>query len=180
MNLTVNGEPVTLDPLLGEMLSDLLRERLHLIGTKIGCNEAECGTCTVLIDGEPVLSCSYPSAKAAGKNIITVEGLASLTPQSVAREAKEPELLHPLQEAFIVNGAVQCGFCIPGQLMTSYALLQRNPDPSEDDIRHALKDTLCRCAGYPTIIRSVQAAARAIRLVSFLRALGSYFRSRVG
>jgi len=133
------------------MLSDLLRERLHLTGTKIGCNESECGACTVLIDGEPVLSCSYPAARAAGKQIVTIEGLAS------------PDGLHPLQEAFVAHGAVQCGFCIPGQLLTSYALLQKNPAPSEGDIRHALKDTLCRCAGYPTITRAIQDAAQAVR-----------------
>ena len=154
MNFIVNGNPIQIDPLPGEMLSDLLRERLNLTGTKIGCNEAECGTCTVLIDGEPVLSCTYPSAKAAGKDIVTIEGLASQVPGAE---------LHPLQTAFITHGAVQCGFCIPGQLMTSAALLEKNPDPTSDEIRYALKDTLCRCAGYPTIERAVQAAAEALR-----------------
>ena len=154
MNFIVNGNPIQIDPLPGEMLSDLLRERLNLTGTKIGCNEAECGTCTVLIDGEPVLSCTYPSAKAAGKDIVTIEGLASQVPGAE---------LHPLQIAFITHGAVQCGFCIPGQLMTSAALLEKNPDPTSDEIRYALKDTLCRCAGYPTIERAVQAAAEALR-----------------
>ena len=154
MNFIVNGNPIQIDPLPGEMLSDLLRERLNLTGTKIGCNEAECGTCTVLIDGEPVLSCTYPSAKAAGKDIVTIEGLAAQVPGAE---------LHPLQTAFITHGAVQCGFCIPGQLMTSAALLEKNPDPTSDEIRYALKDTLCRCAGYPTIERAVQAAAEALR-----------------
>ena len=151
MNIIVNGKPVEIEPLPGEMLSDLLRERLHLTGTKIGCNESECGACTVLIDGEPVLACSYPAGRAAGKQIVTIEGLA------------QPDGLHPLQEAFIAHGAVQCGFCIPGQLLTSYALLQHNPDPSEGDIRHALKDTLCRCAGYPTIMRAIQDGAQSLR-----------------
>ena len=154
MKLTVNGTPVEMDPLPGEMLSDLLRERLNLTGTKIGCNEAECGACTVLVDGEPTLSCTFPSAKAAGKVIVTVEGLAAQTPE---RD------LHPLQEAFVHHGAVQCGFCIPGQLMTSAALLEKNPDPTSDEIRYALKDTLCRCAGYPTIERAIQAAAESLR-----------------
>ncbi len=167
MNLTVNSQNVTLDPLPGEMLSDLLRDRLGLTGTKIGCNEAECGTCTVLVDGEPVLSCNYPSARADGKNILTIEGLAPLSPLPFsppgARGQGIGERLHPLQEAFIKYGAVQCGFCIPGQIMTAYALLQRNPDPSEGDIRQALKDTLCRCAGYPTIIHAVQSAAVSLR-----------------
>ncbi len=160
MEFTVNGNLVTIDPLPGEMLSDMLRERLNLTGTKIGCNEAECGACTVLIDGEPVLSCSYPSAKAAGKHILTIEGLSSAFQSS---GAQSPSFLHPLQEAFVVHGAVQCGFCIPGQLMTAYALLEHNPNPSEQDIRQALKDTLCRCAGYPTIVRAIQAAVHALQ-----------------
>ncbi len=167
MKFVVNGKPVDMEPLPGEMLSELLRERLGLTGTKIGCNEAECGSCTVLIDGIPMLSCTYPSAKAEGAHILTIEGLASLSPgshpQRGDRGQRTGDSLHPLQEAFISHGAVQCGFCIPGQIMTAYALLQSNPDPNEAEIRYALKDTLCRCAGYPTIIRSVQAAARTMR-----------------
>lgn len=162
MEIYVNGNRIEIEPRPGEMLSDLLRERLNLTGTKIGCNEAECGACTVLIDGEPVLSCTYPSAKAAGKSILTIEGLALAADSRDASGAAESDL-HPLQDAFIQYGAVQCGFCIPGQIMTAYALLQREPDPDEEEIRAALKDTLCRCAGYPTIIRSVQAAAKSLR-----------------
>ena len=113
INLTVNGREYALPSKPGEMLSGLLRERLKLTGTKIGCEEAECGACTVLINGEPMLSCVYPAERANGKEIVTVEGLA------------QNGKLHPLQEAFIQHGAVQCGFCIPGQLMTSYALLKR-------------------------------------------------------
>ncbi|GAB4474582.1 MAG: selenium-dependent xanthine dehydrogenase [Anaerolineales bacterium] len=175
MELMVNGKRVEVEPQPGEMLSHLLRERLGLTGTKIGCEEAECGACTVLVDGNPVLSCSYPAARAAGKSVLTIEGLAnpypqpypqgeqgeqSLHPPSQDERGKDHLALHPLQEEFIRHGAVQCGFCIPGQIMTAYALLQNNPDPSEDEIRQALKDTLCRCAGYPTIIRAVQSAAR--------------------
>lgn len=152
---TVNGKPVTLPFVPGEMLSDMLRERLGLTGTKIGCNEAECGSCTVLVDGEPVLSCTYPALRVNGKSVLTIEGLA--------KPKNGDEVLHPLQEAFIVHGAVQCGFCIPGQIMTAYALLRDNPDPGPEDIRFALKDTLCRCAGYPTIERAVLAAAKAAR-----------------
>ncbi|OGO33036.1 MAG: aldehyde oxidoreductase [Chloroflexi bacterium RBG_16_54_18] len=162
MEFTVNGNRLKLEARPGEMLSDLLRERLGLTGTKIGCNEAECGACTVLVNGEPVLSCNFPSAKAAGKQIITIEGLADL----VSAETPSPDTgrkLHPLQEAFIQHGAVQCGFCIPGQIMTAYALLQRDPDPGEEEIRGALKDTLCRCAGYPTIVSSINAAAKSLR-----------------
>jgi selenium-dependent xanthine dehydrogenase len=159
LKLSVNGQEYALPVVPGEMLSTLLRERLNLTGTKIGCNEEECGSCTVLVDGEPVLSCSYPAQKADGRAVLTIEGLAQLAPQKPGQE----ERLHPLQEAFVQQGAVQCGFCIPGQILTSYALLQKNPDPSEDEIRYALKDTLCRCAGYPSILNSVQAAAKAMR-----------------
>jgi len=155
VTLTVNEQSYTLTVNPDETLSDALRKRLKLTGTKIGCEEAECGICTVILDGEPTLSCTYPAARADGKDILTIEGLAN---------TKDGELvLHPLQEAFVQHGAVQCGFCIPGQIMTSYALIKRNPDPSSDEIRHALKDTLCRCAGYPTIENAILDAAKALR-----------------
>ncbi len=162
MEIIVNGNRLELEARPGEMLSDLLRERLGLTGTKIGCNEAECGACTVLVNGEPVLSCNFPSAKAAGKQIITIEGLAGLFSSETPSPGTSRKL-HPLQEAFIQHGAVQCGFCIPGQIITAYALLQREPDPGEEEIRGALKNTLCRCAGYPTIVSSIKAAAKSIR-----------------
>ncbi len=155
ISLTVNGKPYTVDAVPSETLSTLLRERLRLTGTKIGCEEAECGACTVLVDGEPMMSCVYPAERANGKVVTTIEGLA----QRVHEEMK----LHPLQEAFVEHGAVQCGFCIPGQIMTAYALLKRNPDPKSADIRFALKDTLCRCAGYPSIENAIIAAAQALR-----------------
>jgi len=155
ISLTVNGIQHTLEAKPNETLSGLLRERLRLTGTKIGCEEAECGACTILVDGEPVVSCIYPAERADGKSITTIEGLA----QRVHKEMK----LHPLQEAFVEHGAVQCGFCIPGQIMTAYALLQRNPDPDSADIRFALKDTLCRCAGYPSIENAIIAAAQSLR-----------------
>jgi len=158
IEIVVNGKNHTLPIIEGEMLSDLLRERLHLTGTKIGCDEAECGSCTVVIDGEPVLSCSYPAMKAHNKKITTIEGLAKV----VGNNGKTYTVLHPLQEAFIDYGAVQCGFCIPGQIMTSYALLEENPTPSVGEIKYALKDTLCRCAGYPSIIGAIQAASESI------------------
>lgn len=161
ISLTVNGVQHTLDAKPNETLSALLRERLHLTGTKIGCEEAECGACTVLVDGEPVVSCIYPAERADGKTVVTIEGLAStLTPSPSPKGRGE---LHPLQEAFVEHGAVQCGFCIPGQIMTAYALLERNPNPSKDEIRFALKDTLCRCAGYPTIENAILAAAESLR-----------------
>jgi xanthine dehydrogenase molybdenum-binding subunit len=170
LSLTVNGNTHTLASIPGETLADLLRKRLHLTGTKIGCNEAECGACTVIMDGEPVLSCSTPAERADGKTILTIEGLAK-TPLAPAGHSphfqgkwEETEGgLHPLQEAFVSHGAVQCGFCIPGQIMTSYALLEKNPNPTSDDIRHALKDTICRCAGYPTIENAILAAAESLR-----------------
>ena len=155
ISLTVNGIKHNLEPKPGETLSTLLRQRLRLTGTKIGCEEAECGACTVLVDGEPVVSCIYPAERADGKTIVTIEGLA----QRVHNEMK----LHPLQEAFVEHGAVQCGFCIPGQIMTAYALLKRNPNPNSDEVRFALKDTLCRCAGYPTIENAILAAAQVLR-----------------
>src|SRR5512136_1778577 len=138
MELTINGQRITLEPKPGEMLADLLRERLNLTGTKIGCNEAECGACTVLVNGEPVLSCSYPAARAQGKEITTIEGISSLS-----AGAPQGNELHPLQEAFIAYGAVQCGFCTPGQIMTAYALIRHNPKPDRADSREALKGTLC-------------------------------------
>jgi CO/xanthine dehydrogenase Mo-binding subunit/aerobic-type carbon monoxide dehydrogenase small subunit (CoxS/CutS family) len=176
ISLTVNSIQHTLDAKPNETLSDLLRYRLRLTGTKIGCDEAECGACTVLVDGEPVVSCIYPAERADGKTIVTIEGLAGEFTAKTAKHAKKEEnnlgalselggsnVLHPLQEAFVEHGAVQCGFCIPGQIMTAYALLERNPNPSKDEIRFALKDTLCRCAGYPAIENSILAAAESLR-----------------
>jgi xanthine dehydrogenase molybdenum-binding subunit len=174
--LTVNGIKHAFEPIPGETLSSLLRQRLGLTGTKIGCEEAECGACTVLVDGEPMVSCIYPAERADGKTILTIEGLASQFTAKHAKSAKEKtknlrdlgglsgsDVLHPLQEAFIEHGAVQCGFCIPGQIMTAYALLKRNPNPTKDEVRFALKDTLCRCGGYPTIENAILAAALALR-----------------
>ncbi|MBK8782204.1 MAG: molybdopterin-dependent oxidoreductase [Anaerolineales bacterium] len=155
ISLNVNGKQYSIEAVAGETLSTLLRERLCLTGTKIGCEEAECGACTVLVNGDPMMSCVYPAERADGKIIVTIEGLA----ERVHEEMK----LHPLQEAFVQHGAVQCGFCIPGQIMTAYALLKRNPNPNSDDIRFALKDTLCRCAGYPSIENAIIAAAQALQ-----------------
>lgn len=155
ISLTVNGKPCAVDAVPSETLSTLLRERLRLTGTKIGCEEAECGACTVLVDGEPVVSCIYPAARADGRKVTTIEGLAQY--------GQGGTKLHPLQEAFVKHGAVQCGFCIPGQIMTARALLERNPNPSRDEIRFALKDTLCRCAGYPTIENAILAAAESLQ-----------------
>lgn len=165
MQLRINGKQVSADVNPGEMLVDLLREQLNLTGTKVGCNEAECGSCTVIVDGEAVLACVYPAGKTAGSDVVTIEGLTGNTSEpGMEREGTDnSENLHPLQQAFIHHGAVQCGFCIPGQIMAAYALLEHNPDPDDNEIRHALKDTLCRCAGYPSILSAVKAAAESIR-----------------
>jgi CO/xanthine dehydrogenase Mo-binding subunit/aerobic-type carbon monoxide dehydrogenase small subunit (CoxS/CutS family) len=154
LSLIVNGIPYSLPPIPGETLAELLRHRLKLTGTKIGCNEAECGACTVLVGDDPVLSCSYSAVRAQGKQITTIEGLAQLSSVD-----KESHGLHPLQEAFVTFGAVQCGFCTPGQIITAYALLKRNPNPTREEIRAALRGTLCRCGGYPAIERAILAAS---------------------
>ncbi|MCS7324840.1 MAG: molybdopterin cofactor-binding domain-containing protein [Anaerolineae bacterium] len=151
LTLTINGEVRSAEVPPGAFLADVLRETFGLTGTKIGCNEAECGICTVLVDGVPVNSCIYPALKANGAHVQTVEGLA------------QNGKLHPLQQAFIDHGAVQCGFCTPGLLMTAKALLDQNPNPTEDDIKHALKDTYCRCTGYVSVINAIRDAAARLR-----------------
>ncbi|MCZ7545370.1 MAG: molybdopterin-dependent oxidoreductase [Anaerolineae bacterium] len=147
LHLTVNDVAHTLDVPESRTLAEVLRYDLGLTGTKIGCNEAECGICTVLVDGVPVDSCIYPAFKAQGVRVETIEGLS------------QNGHLHPLQRAFIDHGAVQCGFCTPGLIMTAKALLDENPNPSKQDIVIALKDTYCRCTGYTSVIRAVQSAA---------------------
>lgn len=159
LQFNINGQEYWLEEQPGEMLADLLRDRLHLTGTKIGCNEEECGACTVLLDGSPILSCAYPAVKASGHDILTIEGLAGRANHTEKQDLR----LHPLQEAFIAKGAVQCGFCIPGQIMTAYGLLLQNPDPSEEEIKSALKDTLCRCGGYSAIREAIQDAGTSMR-----------------
>ncbi len=151
IRLTVNGQLVEKDAPESRTLAQFLRYDLGLTGTKIGCEEAECGICTVLVDGVPVNSCIYPLFKAQGAEVLTIEGLA------------QGSELHPLQRAFIEHGAVQCGFCTPGLIVTAKALLDANPHPSEGDIKAALKDTYCRCTGYTSVIHAIQAAARELR-----------------
>ena len=129
-------------------LLSVLRGELDLSGTKEGCDDSECGACMVLLDGQPVNSCSFLALQAQGRRIVTVEGLA------------EGAELHPLQRQFLAHGGVQCGFCTPGMLISAKALLDRNPDPGEDEIRIALSGNLCRCTGYQGIVRAVQAAAQ--------------------
>ena len=145
LEFSVNGIPYSLDEIPDEKLSDLLRERLRLTGTKIGCGEGRCGICVVLVDGIPTRSCLTRAEKIRGKSILTIEGLRALRPAHQQSKREDLQSLHPLQEAFITHGAIQCGFCTPGQLLRAYALLQANPDPSQAEIRAAMNDVICRC-----------------------------------
>jgi carbon-monoxide dehydrogenase small subunit len=154
INLTVNGGLEQVVVPSNMTLMRMLRESLSLTGTKNGCAAGECGACTVLMNGEPVNSCMVLAAECDGANIVTVEGLA------------EDKRLDPIQEAMIQEGGVQCGFCTPGVLMSSRALLDRNPHPSEDEIHQALVGNLCRCTGYVRIFESVKKAAKKQKVTS--------------
>jgi carbon-monoxide dehydrogenase small subunit len=148
INLSVNGEFEQVDVPSNMTLLDMLREKLALTGTKNGCHAGECGACTVLMNGEPVNSCMVLAVECQGAQITTVEGLS------------QDGRLDPVQEAIIEAGGVQCGFCTPGVLISARALLDRNPQPSDEEIREALVGNLCRCTGYLRIIESVKQAAR--------------------
>ncbi|NLS77411.1 MAG: (2Fe-2S)-binding protein [Chloroflexi bacterium] len=145
--LTVNGKDVTAEVAPDEMLADLLRERLGLIGTKVGCSEGECGACTVLVDGRAVVSCLYPAAKAGGRQVTTIEGL----PQDGQ--------LHAIQQAFIDCAASQCGYCTPGMIMSAVALLAEHPRPTREQIEAGISGNLCRCTGYYQIVEAIALAA---------------------
>jgi aerobic carbon-monoxide dehydrogenase small subunit len=147
LELTVNGERREAGVWAGESLLSTLRDRLGLPGSKNACEQGECGSCSVLLDGRLVCSCLVLAVQAEGHEIVTVEGLA------------DGEALHPVQEAFAETGAVQCGFCTPGFVVAAADLLGRNPDPSDDDIREALSGNLCRCTGYQKILDAVRLAA---------------------
>ena len=147
ITLHVNGDAYRLEVPVNRTLLSALREDVGLQGTKEGCGSGDCGACTVLLDGKPVNSCLVLAVTADGRQITTVEGLA------------KDDKLHPLQEAFIQEGAVQCGFCTPGMLLTAKGLLDENPMPSEGEIRKALAGNLCRCTGYVRIVKAVQKAA---------------------
>ena len=162
LTLTVNGEERSLDVPPSRYLAEVLRYDLGLTGTKIGCDEAECGCCTVIVDGQSVDSCIYPAFKAQGAQVLTIEGLAQMR-EGCEDEACDALELHPLQDAFIRHGATQCGFCTPGFIMQAKTLLDENPDPSEVEIKECLKDTYCRCTGYTAIISSVKAASEYLR-----------------
>jgi len=150
VQLSVNGDKheAEVEPRL--LLVHLLREVLRLTGTHIGCDTSHCGACTVLMDGRPVKSCTVFAVQANGKQLMTVEGL------------EQNGTLHPLQASFMSEHGLQCGYCTPGMLMTGYAFLQKNPRPSEDEVRMAISGNLCRCTGYVNIVKAVQHAAATI------------------
>lgn len=150
MQLILNGQPRTVDPAGHATLLDLLRDSLALTGTKRVCDGGACGACTVLLDGAPVYACLTLAHGCAGREVRTIEGLALGTP-------------HPLQEAFALEDAAQCGFCTPGQLMAAAALLAATPDPSDAEIVAAMSGNLCRCGTYPKIVRAVRRAAESLR-----------------
>lgn len=148
LRLNVNGRPVRAQVEPQTTLVQLLRDQLKLTGTKVMCNQAECGSCTVLLDGKAVYSCHILALDAAGKNVTTIEGLL------------KGEELHPVQKAFIKEDGFQCGFCTPGQVMAAHALLLSNPNPSLEEVRDGMSGNLCRCGAYPNIERAVLEAAR--------------------
>ncbi len=150
ITLTVNHEEHEVRVSPNESLADVLREKLGLTGTKLMCNDGECGACTVLIDGKPILSCITLAVECEGKNILTIEGLAD------SKAGK----LHPLQQAFIELSGMQCGTCTPGMILTAKALLDKNSNPTEDEMREALSGNLCRCGNYKRIVQSVTLASK--------------------
>ncbi|HEX2440158.1 MAG TPA: (2Fe-2S)-binding protein [Methylomirabilota bacterium] len=150
VQLSINGDKYEADVEPRLLLVHLLRENLRLTGTHIGCDTTHCGACTVLMDGRPVKSCTVFAVQAHGRQLMTVEGL------------EQDGKLHPLQESFMSEHGLQCGYCTPGMLMTSYAFLQKNQAPSEDEVRTAISGNLCRCTGYVNIVKAVQHAAAKI------------------
>jgi len=151
VRVTVNGAPREAEVESRLLLVHLLRENLRLTGTHIGCDTTHCGACTVLLDGVPVKSCTVLAVQADLRSVTTVEGL------------EKDGALHPIQEGFMQEHGLQCGFCTPGMLMTGYALLERNKNPQEGEIRHAISGNLCRCTGYVNIVKAVQHAAAKLR-----------------
>jgi carbon-monoxide dehydrogenase small subunit len=147
ITVTVNGAPRSAEVESRLLLVHFIRETLGMTGTHIGCDTSHCGACTVLLDGEPVKSCTMLAVQADGRQVMTVEGLE--------KDAK----LDPIQEGFMQEHGLQCGFCTPGMMLTGYALLKRNQQPNEDEIRHAISGNLCRCTGYVNIVKAVQYAA---------------------
>ena len=151
IHLTINGLPFegAVSPRL--LLSDFLRENIGLTGVRVCCEQGICGACTILVDGQTTRACLMLAVQADGTNVVTVEGLG------------QPGTLHPLQQAFWDHHGLQCGYCTPGMLITAYELLTRNPDPSETEVREAIAGNICRCTGYVHIVKSILAAAQAMR-----------------
>jgi carbon-monoxide dehydrogenase small subunit len=154
LSLAVNGKTYELEVEPHELLLDVVRDRLGLTGAKRSCDVQVCGACTLLLDGRPVSSCTLPAFEARGKQVQTIEGLA------------ENGKLHPLQEAFIEHGGFQCGFCTPGMILAAKVMLEENPDPTEEHIKHFMHGNICRCTGYKKIIESILAAAKKMRAPS--------------
>jgi carbon-monoxide dehydrogenase small subunit len=150
--VTVNGTEHRLEIDTRQNLVGLLREQLRLTGTHVGCSTGNCGACTVVLDGQPVKSCSILAADADGREVMTIEALSSGAAD-----------LHPIQRAFVANQGLQCGFCTPGMVLSTLQLLERSPDPTEAEIRHAIAGNLCRCTGYQLIVTSIVEAARLMR-----------------
>jgi len=151
ITLNINKKDHQLNLKGNETLLEVLRDRLSMTGTKTACQESECGTCTVMINGKAVLSCITLAANVQGDEITTIEGLAN------------GDVLHPVQQAYIDHGSVQCGFCIPGMIMSSVALLKKNPEPTQEQIEYALDGNICRCAGYPKIFEAVRDAGKKMK-----------------
>jgi len=151
IRFVLNGNPVEIDAAGDRRVADLLREDLGLTGTKEGCGGGECGACTILVDGESRLSCLMLAAQLEGRRITTIEGMAG------------DGVLHPIQKAFVRCGAVQCGFCTPGMILSAADLLSRSPAPGREDIRNGLSGNLCRCTGYVKIVDAVEEAAAELR-----------------
>jgi aerobic-type carbon monoxide dehydrogenase small subunit (CoxS/CutS family) len=148
LNMVLNGKEVSVEVDAGDLLVHVLRDRLGLIGTKLACGEGECGSCTVLVDGLTVTSCIYPALKAQGCEVTTIEGLA------------EGGQLHPIQQAFVDVTAPQCGYCIPGMVMSAKALLDESPHPTRDEIKEGISGNICRCTGYYQIVEAIEVAAQ--------------------
>jgi len=148
IRLKVNGEIYEVSVKANETLLDVIRDKLNLTGTKRGCDTGQCGACTVILEGKPVNSCLVLTVEAIGKEIFTIEGLA------------KNDHLHPLQESFIAEGAIQCGYCTPGMILSAKVLLDENAAPTEEQVREAIAGNLCRCTGYVKIVRAILAAAK--------------------
>ena len=151
VSLTVNGKPVSATVEGRTLLVQLLREQLGLTGTHVGCDTSQCGACLVHVDGEAIKSCTLLAVQADGRNVLTIEGVA------------QGDQLHPMQEAFRENHALQCGFCTPGMVMSALDLVKNNPNPNEREIREWLEGNLCRCTGYHNIVLAIKAGAAAMR-----------------